>query len=166
MKTAGAVLILAFSLYAGLAAAWEEKRRVRTLEAFCRMLSAVKEEISVLRLPGKEIFSRFSDPFLEETGFLPAVRNARDPVKPLYEALTQPAVKRRLSLAKEEYETLLRFAEDFGSGDSVRECARCDAALLPLGSALSKAGEDAPGNARILRAVSMCGGILLVLLLF
>lgn len=182
MKWAGAGIILALSLYLGLAAAWEEKRHVRSLAAFCRLLSAVREEVSVLRLPGKEIFAHFHDPFLESVGFLRLLRGGNggskgenpdgedsipytDTVSPLTAALSHPEMLRRLALEKDEYETLLSFARGFGTGDSTQESARCSEALLRLQSALSRAEGDAPGNIRILRAVSVSGGILLVLLL-
>lgn len=166
MKWAGAVLILSFSLSIGLAAAWEEKRRVRSLDAFCRLLTAMREQISVLRLPGKEIFARYSDPFLAETGFLAAVSQAEHSVTPMAEALRAPGMKRRLSLSDGDYAALCTFAEKFGQGDSAQECARCDAALFTLHASLERTAARAPENARILRAVSISAGILLVLLLF
>ena len=181
MKWAGAVIILSLSLYLGLAAAWEEKRHVRSLAAFCRLLAAVREEVSVLHMPGKEIFLHFKDPFLENIGFLHMLRGGQSDrdgtedtpsdlrisasVSPLYDALGQPDMRRRLSLEKDEYETLLTFARDFGTGDSTQECTRCGEALLRLQTALSRAEGDMRGNVRVLHAVSLSFGILLILFL-
>ena len=169
MRMLGAVLVLSISFYMGLALSGQARRRVAELEGFCRLLEALRDGIASLRLPVGEIYDHFSNETLEKNGFLACLRakTAEDHVwDPLGEAVREMMDKRRLALLPADAAELLALSRDLGKNDSAGEIKRCEYYLARLSHILKTAEKDAPGDARVSRATSLCAGILAVLLLF
>ena len=161
----GAVLIAAVSVYTGGAfiALW--KRRLDGLGAFCTLAGALHDGIAVMGLAVDEIVLRISDPFLEQSGFLPSVREG-------YRAGEEHVLCRALDAAAGywmpedgEYRLLYEFFASVGCEDRIREGERCAYVMSRLRAMLDLAEKAHPSRCRIAKTLAGAVGGAAVLLL-
>lgn len=165
VRIVGAVLIAAASVAVGAGCVGNWERRVRQLGAFCRLLLALRDGISILGLPLAQIVSRFSDGVLEECGYLPYLRAALE--AGAYGAFSE-GLRRCLGmlvLEEAELSLLLSCFDALGTEDSGRECARCDYCLARLQALYDEAVAALPARSRIAKTLSAAAGGVTVLLL-
>ena len=75
------------------------------------------------------------------------------------------AGRETLYLGGEELAILTAFAEGVGRSYSAEQIALCDYTLRELEKALARRREEAPKRTRVLRTLSLVGGLMLVILL-
>lgn len=161
----GAAMIFAVSLYTGGAfiALW--KRRLDGLEAFCSLAGTLHDGIAVMGLAVDEIVVRVSDPFLEQSGFLPSVRAG-------YQLGEEHVLCGALDAGigywmpeEEEYRLLYEFFASVGCEDRIREGERCAYVMSRLQAIHDRAANAHPSRCRIARTLAGAVGGAAVLLL-
>ena len=70
LKIAGILIITVFATIAGYECAFTLKRRIQTLEAIIKMLDSLKDRITYFNLSLKDFLEEYSEPYLENSGFL------------------------------------------------------------------------------------------------
>lgn len=166
VRVIGAAVIAAVSLYAGGSYTVLCQRRVRLLSSFCGLVGALEDGISVMGLPMEKILLTFSDTYLEQMGFLPAVRRlwAMDPYTDvLRQALTDSELCRFLE--KEELALLDHFFSFLGSEGRTREGERCAYVRARLCSMRDEAMQALPARCRIAKTLAGAIGCAAALML-
>lgn len=166
IRIIGAVLILWVSMYIGTALSLDGTRRVRQNAAFCRLLSAIVQGISGMRLSILSVISDFSDETLERCGFLPMARAriACGEVQDIIgEAVRGLQEEGRLSLDDAEIALLCAYSREAGTTDAASEVRRCEYYLQKLSAIGETAAAEAPKKSKVYRAVSFAVGALCVL---
>jgi stage III sporulation protein AB len=162
----GAAVIAAVSLYTGGACTALWQKRVEVLSAFCRLLSALENGISVMGLPIQGIVLSFSDGILEQTGFLPQVRVIWEQdfcADALTHALSESGIRRWME--EEEYRLLDDFFAQLGSENREREGERCAYIHARLRNLRDEAASDLSARCRIARTLAGAVGCAAALML-
>ena len=166
VRIVGAAVIFAVSLYTGGACTVLWQKRVAVLVSFCKLLGALEEGISVMGLPMQNILLPFSDTVLEETGFLGRMRFLWEQdlcADALSRALSESGIRRYME--DEEYTVLLRFFEELGSEDRVREGERCAYVRARLQAMREEASAALGARCRIARTLAGAVGCAAALML-
>lgn len=154
----GSLLLIGTFGYLGYYFSMMEGRRVRQTEGFLFLLRHIRTGIVCFANPVEDIYSGFENPALETCGFLPALRTGGF-AHALY------ACRERLYLEEEELRTLHAFSEEVGKSYSHEQAVICDYTIGEMEKALQRRQEEAPRRARAARSLTMCGGLMLLLLL-
>lgn len=158
LQLIGAAGLISLALYLAVALSKMEMRRVRQMEGLLLLVRHIRGEIACFRTPVADIYASFQNEALAECGFLAALRE-----RGFYSALM--AGRETLYLGGEELAILTAFAEGVGRSYSAEQIALCDYTLRELEKALARRREEAPKRTRVLRTLSLVGGLMLVILL-
>ncbi len=158
LQLIGAIGVMALSAYLAFSFSKMEGKRVRQIEGFLLLIRHIRAEIACFRTPVADIYAGFSHAALAECGFLESLRE-----RGFSAALA--AGQGELYLEEEEMATLSAFGEGVGRSYSGEQIALCDYTIGELEKALSRRREEAPKRARVLRTLSIAGGLMLVILL-
>lgn len=159
LQLIGAAGILSLAVYLSIVLSVMEARRVRQIEGLLLLVRHIRGEIACFRTPVGDIYATFHNEALAECGFLAVLRESG------FSAALATG-RETLYLAEEELATLTAFAEGVGRSYSAEQVALCDYTERELEKALAKRREEAPKRTRVLRTLSLVGGLMLVVLLF
>ena len=154
LKAAGAVLLLAAAGGYGLSRIREERLRLRELEAMAALVRTVRESIEHLSRPLPEIWARYADPFLEECGFLPVLRE---------EGFAAALV--RTGICSRDGDALREFAAALGKGYREEELALCRYTEERLEDRAQLLRKEAPARERLWRTIPWLAALSAVILL-
>ncbi len=76
MRLIGGLLLVGASAACGILLTGEAKTEIRALEALLELLRTISRRLTWGHDPLRTLFADYRDPYLERTGFLPALRNA------------------------------------------------------------------------------------------
>lgn len=155
----GAFLLLGCSLYLGACLAGVEKWRVRQYEGFLLLVRHIRNGITCFQTPIDKIYAGFANAALERCGLLSALRAGAD----LPTALQR--CRDELYIEAEAWRTLSAFADEVGKSYTQEQAKLCDYTIKELEAALHRQKEEAPRRARGARALAVCGGLALLILL-
>lgn len=74
MRLIGGLLIVSAFSFCGVSFAGEARAEIRALEALLALLRALSQRLAWGKEPLHTLFRSYRDPYLERTGFLPALR--------------------------------------------------------------------------------------------
>jgi len=166
LRLFGAAVIFAVSLYTGGACTVLWQKRVEVLSAFCRLLSALENGISVMGLPIYGIVLSYADTTLEQTGFLSQARCLWEQdlcADALAHALSESDTRRWME--EEEYRLLDAFFAQLGSEDREREGERCAYVRARLQNLRDEGASALSARCRIARTLAGAVGCAAALML-
>lgn len=155
----GALLLLGCSFYLGACLAAVEKWRVRQYEGFLLFVRHIRNSITCFQTPIEEIYAAFANVALERCGLLPALRAGCNLPAALHRC------RDSLYVEAEEWRTLSAFASEVGKSYTQEQARICDYTIKELEAALHRQKEEGPRRARGARALAVCGGLALLILL-
>ena len=158
LQIVGSILLLGSSAAVGWQLARVEMDRVQHTEGLLLLLRHIRTGIVCYANPITDIYKDFQNPALERCGFLPCLRSGG-----LLQALD--ACGNRLHVDGEDMRTLRSFAASVGRGFSRDQAAICDYTIAALERSLTHRQGEAPRRVRAAGALSVCGGLMLLLLL-
>ncbi len=159
LQLGGGLLLFLSALLLGQAAARAEEQRVRQAEGLLLLLRHIRMGITCYATPIGEIYAGFQNPALEVCGFLPALRAGG-----LEHALA--ACGRQLHIEGEDRRTLHTFSQSIGKSYTAEQAALCDAAIKELEEMWQRRRAEGPRRVRAAQALSLCAGLMLLLLLW
>ena len=157
LQIVGSLLLLGSSAAIGWQLARREIERVQHTEGLLLLLRHIRTGIVCYANPITDIYAGFQHPGLERCGFLPCLRS-----RGFLQALDTCG---RLRVDAEDMRTLRAFAAAVGRGFSRDQAAICDYTIAALERSLACRQGEAPRRARAAGALSLCGGLMLLLLL-
>lgn len=151
-------------IYILLVASWafsaelvrRHKRTLEELKALTDMISYVRDNIEYRMKPLPDIFNSYTEPYLEECGLLPAVRQTD---------LRQAWDKHTFSLTGEAYELVRDFVHEIGSGYRTEELRLCEYTLERLGGILDHARSESSDRQKLYRTVPIMFALSVILIL-
>lgn len=158
LQPIGALFLIGASFYLGYHFSVMEGRRVRQSEGFVLLLRHIRAGIVCYASPLGEIYAGFENRALEICGFLPALRAGGF-------AHALRLCRDRLYIEGEELCCLAAFAGQVGQGYTAEQAGLCDYTIAVMERALQRRQEEAPRRARAARSLTVCGGLMLLLLL-
>ncbi|MBQ8551555.1 MAG: stage III sporulation protein AB [Clostridia bacterium] len=158
LRLAGAALIFAASLAAGLCAAGMYRTRVIQLEAFHSLIVHIGRQIDSCLVPLDRIYAAYRDPVLERCGFLAELRRSGGEA-----ALS--ACGYRLLLSDTEIHELTAFFMGLGRHSAEEEPRHCAYFSARIGELAEKARGELAAKTRLCRAFGMLLGIMLAVIL-
>ncbi len=161
MKLLGAAIIISVCCYIGFSTAKSEADKAKTVDSVLNLLSYMKRRISAERTPVFDIFSSFSDEYLEKIGFLPILRSHRYISNDLWkEALSA------LALSEEVKNELMHFGAELGSLPLEEQLKRIKSCADFLDSERAFLREALPKKQKSIKAFWLLSGILAAIILF
>ena len=165
MKILGLIIIFFSCSAMGFIKSFEYTKALGELYAFILLIRFIKREIGMYLTKQKDIFYRFENPILEETGFLKTLRETEltDEKSVLFHALQIYNEKLRIN----EYakSVLCEFAEDFGRMSPEEQTERCNSTLSCLEEIYKKEKEESTSRIKSCRSLWCMAGASAVLLL-
>lgn len=160
MNWIGALLLVTASYFGGTLVAHREGDRLSALDSLISLLSYMHRRMSAERTPLYELFSDYGDAFLENAGFLPALRAHRNGLP----AVWRDALK-TLPLDREDRAELTRFGENLGMLTLEEQIKRLDACRELLGESRGKLRETLPAKQKSIRTVALMLGLTAAIIL-
>ena len=158
LKTAGAVLLFAVTLYISLQYTVMERRRLLQAEGFLLLLRHIRTQIACFSDPLPEIYASFENRALSDAGFLTAVRE-----EGMAAALS--TCRDRLYLTEEETRSLSVFAEELGKSYRSEQISLCDSYIAEWERGYDDGKKEMPRRARLGRSLLLTGGLMAVIVL-
>lgn len=155
MRVAGLVLLMLGVAIAFWEASSREPRKLREAEGILLLLRHIRGQMSSFSLPLPAIYSSFSDPVLEKSGFLLLLRE-----KGLSAALQSGMA----FVPDKEIQALLsQFAEGLGRDFLAEQLSFCDYVMTVYTDHLDRYRQECPKKCRLHRSmVLLFGGMLLL----
>ncbi len=165
LKTFGLLIVFCTCSAAGVLKSFEYTEAQKELYAFILFLKFIKREVEVYLTRQKDIFERFENKLLENSGFLPTLRSREisDDKSPLYHVLRE--WDKRLRIPDEAKNLLVEFSESFGQTSPSEQSAKCDITLAALEEIYKKCKEENSSRIRLCRSAGCIVGAFAVLLL-
>ena len=160
MKWVGALTITAVCYFIGVLLAKNESDKIKSIESLLSLISYMKRRITAERAPIYEIFSSFSDGFLEERGFLPILRAHRLGTPLLWE----DALK-TIPVSAEARLELIRFGNELGTLTFEAQLKRIDSLKEFLDSERNDLKQTLPKKQKSLKTVWLLSGLLISIIL-
>lgn len=160
MKWIGALFLVLASYFCGTLLAGEEGKRLKALDSLIGMLKYMRRRMTAERTPLYRILSGYEDSFLEELGFLPVLRSARNGISELWLSAIS-----RLPVDSEINSELLHFGENLGELSLDEQILRLDSCLEALQNSRSRLNSVLPGKQKSLKTVCLLAGMLTAILL-
>ncbi len=158
LKSAGAVLLFALTLYISLQYTVMERRRVLQAEGFLLLLRHIRTQISCFSVPLPEIYASFENRALSDAGFLSVLQ-----AEGLSAALS--ACQAGLYLEEAEARSLQSFAEELGKSYRSEQIALCDCYIAEWERGYDDRKKEMPRRARLGRSLLLTGGLMAVIVL-
>ncbi len=165
MKATGVLLLSLIPILLGEAARRRVIRSGRCREAWITFLEFAAFQIENFSKGQEEIFLAFQHPDLEKCAFLPKLREEvkSAPVGALSRAL--PFLEEAMDFSSEEGEILNRFAENFGMQSKKAQLTDFEKTISFFKTKEKESKEKRKNDAAVIRAVGLCLGIGLFILL-
>lgn len=128
------------------------------LGGFISLLNHIRLEISCFSKPLSQIFSEFSCPALDKSGFTETLRE-----RGFSEGLKKNAC--RLNLSKEVKDVLLSFSQSLGHGYREDEIKRCDNTISCLEERYKACLDTLPEKRKLIKSLSITFGISVIVIL-
>lgn len=161
MKWAGAAIIITVCYTFGRFIARDEYEKARALDSLLRLFSYMKRRIYAERAPVFEIFSSFSDAYLEECGFLSIIRSHRYGLPSLWKEAVEA-----LRINNELKPELIHFGDELGRLPLDEQLKRIDGITAFINSERDALKEVLPKKQKSIRSFWLLTGILTVIILF
>ncbi len=161
MKWVGAILIISVCYSIGMILAKSESDKARAIDSLSSLLAYMKRRISAERMPTFDIFSSFSDGFLEERGFLTILRSHRYDAANLWIDASET-----IPVSGETKTELIRFGAELGSLPLGEQLKRIDSFKELLEAERASLRESLPKKQKSLKAFWLLSGLLTAIILF
>ena len=158
LRIGGAAMVMISSFILSGALSEREKNRLAIADGLLSLVRFVRRQVGAFRRPLGEIWQTFSDEALAASPFLSVLRQRG------IEAAVAALAAERL-LEKEETDVLTAFARGLGKSDAVGEERLCEATEQALSALVEQRRKEAPQRTRVSQTLSICGGILILILL-
>ncbi len=168
MKGLGAVLLILGAFLLGTRLCRERKRHEALLGELVQALTSMKGELQLRSAPLSELLDRPGGAKGEAAAFFAAVRAALPQLgEKSFAQLWQQELGCCLpDLDREEKEELERLGQILGRMDLEAEVQALSACLTYLSERLAEERRKAPNDRRVSLGLCLCGGLLLVIVLF
>ncbi len=153
----GAVSLISAALMISSSLIREYKTRLHELEALYDMIAYIRDNIEHLMKPLPEIFQNYSNPYLENCGFLPAVR-----LKGLKQTWEEGQT---FTLSGEACRLIDEFIRNIGSGYRTEELRLCEYTLGRLCKILDHTQTDTENQLKLYKTVPMMFALSIILIL-
>lgn len=160
MRWLGAAFIIAASYVCGTALARAEGQKAIAVDALIAFLKYIRRRISSERTALYDIFSAFSNAFLEEAGFLKTLRESNYTLNQRWAGATK-----QLCLDFEIEAELLRLGEDLGRLPLDEQEKRIDACLDALCAEKERLCKALPAKQKSKKTVCLLAGLLAAIIL-
>ena len=159
IKIVGGLILLACAFLIGKAYESYAFRAISEYEAFLSMLGHIKNKINCFLMTTCKLLCDFESGPLEESGFLPKLREG----KRMSEAFEDASA--RLAISKEAKKLLSVFFEELGVGYKDEELNRISGVERELSSILSREREEMPKNVRIAKTLLLAAALGILILI-
>ncbi len=160
MKWLGAMLFVCGCYFFGLKLGRDEEERLTSVDSLIELLNLMKRRISYERTPIYEIFSSFSNKYLEETGFLEVMSRRQ--------SRTRSDIERALSsfsLDEDIATEIIRFFTELGTVTLDEQLKKIDFTLSVLTERREKLKNEVPTKKKTLKTVCLLFGALTTIIL-
>ena len=157
MKYAGFLLILLAAFFVSEEYRRRVKRRVAECRDFLAFLSHMRVQVGCFLKPTKQLGEGFHSESLSEAGFIDALA-VSDSIGQAFSACES-----RLSLSRDEKETLSLFFSSFGEGYLDGQIKLIDAANAKMESLYASLASESVKNTRLVMAISVTAAIGLII---
>ena len=158
MKPFGLTLVFVSFALCGFIVSRAKLQTIKYITSLVALISEVKQGILYYRRELPDIFARFDDRFLLDTGFLRMLRE-----RGLLTALEKTSSIIRIP--DSEYRLLVDFAYKLGKSDTETEKELCEKTQKVLEALLDKMKADYPKQRKIALSLGILAGSLFVILL-
>lgn len=160
MNWLGAVLLVGAAYFLGVRLSDAERDRLKTVDSVIAFLTYMRRKMVYERTPLYDIFSRFSDPYLEKLGFLPCLRTRRSGLGELWgNALAFVDVDPRIS------GELGYFGESLGGLPLDEQIKRLDSCLEELKNESDMLQKQLPSKQKSIKTVCLLFGLMTAIIL-
>ena len=154
----GALLVFGSCAVMGMYAAMSYGKAVRELEAFLRLISHIGSQIDGLLMPLHSILASYTDPLLENNGFLPEFRENGA-------SCAVEKVRKKLYMDERCITELENFFRGLGCHNADEEARHCAYYEKRVAELAKNARDALPGKSRMCRAFGVLVGIMLAVIL-
>ena len=161
MRIFGALLIIAACYSTGVSLSKNESDKARAIDSLLKLLSYMKRRISAERTPIFDIFSSFSDDFLEKRGFLPILRSHRFESGNLWDTAVGT-----IPVNTETKSELMHFGMDLGLLNLDEQLRRIESCTDFLNAERTRLRESLPKKQKSIKSFWLLSGVLAVIILF
>lgn len=156
MTLAGAVFVLSAALAVSGSLLSKGKRRIEVLDALCKLIEYIKQNIDTFGTPVGEIVAHYGYSVLDKYAFGDAMRK---------DGLCSAAVQKLLPIGEEAQNDLAAFAENIGEGYRDEEVRRCGYYLSRFEAHLAEEKEHYAKNIPLYRYLPLLAGVSALILL-
>lgn len=154
-----AMLIIFFAFaYGGFYFASAEGRKISLCDAVVSLVRYIRQRAEYYRQPPSEIYSSFSNPAAEKSGFADHLKKSG-----LKSAII--CYKDTLGFDEFAYSAMIGFASDIGKLPLEEQLASCDYVISLLEAYISGMKAEFPKKQKLYRSLGICIGISIVIIL-
>ncbi len=159
LKLFGFALLLLSAVLAGRAYSSYCKRRTKEIESFLSFITHIKEKIMLFLSTPSSFAESYSDENLENSGFLPSLRDGEG----LKAAFSKCSAK--LAVGEEAKKRLTAFFADFGKNYKDTEIKRCELFCEELEKTLAAEREEEPKRIKLCYTLLFSAALAIIILL-
>ncbi|MBE6708706.1 MAG: hypothetical protein E7578_05645 [Ruminococcaceae bacterium] len=154
MKTIGIIIILTLSVLVGFILSDNLRTRLKNITSLCSFVEYISENIRLYKTPLDEIFTSFSNEYLEKTGF----------IKGLETGLYNSAKNAGLLYGDEESIIIKTVSDKLGYGTVDEMDKLCSSAINKLKNLEDKLKKELPDKQKVYRTISVLAGASIVIM--
>lgn len=158
LKHAAMLIIFSVFSYGGFYFASVETKKISLCDAVISLIRYIRQRAEYYRQPPDGIYSSFSNPVFEKSGFGECLRKHG-----LESALMQ--YKEALGYDEFTFSALVTFAADIGKLPLEEQLCSCDYVISILEENSSKLKSEYPKKQKLYRSLGICIGVSIIIIL-